>query len=395
MKQRCDVWIPKRMRRWLKILVAISCLLAVVVIILVNGRQAQPLPPGSASEARWQSGPHQVHSHDELLVDSSRASQAHGSYSGAASRSLQATIWHPADAATGPYPLIVYSHGFSSTRQGGAYLARHLASHGYVVVAADYPLTNMNAPDRPYVRDVVNQPGDVSFLIDSMLAEATEPDNMLYGMIDGQRIGVTGISLGGMTSTLVAFHPTMGDPRVAAALSIAGPSAQLTAQFFSEPSLPFLMLGGDLDVLVPFASNSAPILNKVPNSQLVTVLGGSHTGFAGPAGSLRWMDNPDALGCYMVNRSIDDDMDDPWFELLGTPEQGIDYNAVNELCQVDPLPVTMNPLRQQMITALVVRAFFDSVFASAPESRSAAANFLSAVLAAELDEVEYARAPSA
>ncbi|MEP5762945.1 MAG: hypothetical protein ABJ308_00055 [Halieaceae bacterium] len=379
----------------LKIVGGLLLVLLVAGIVLALGRQPAPFPDGSASAERLLAGPLVVHTHDELFVDMNRSSQAHGSYAGAARRELQATVWHPADNSVGPYPLIVYSHGFSSSRRGGAYLAEHLASHGYVVVAADYPLTNMYAPDRPYVRDVVNQPGDVSFLIDSLLTQSADQDHMLFNMIDGQRIGVTGISLGGMTSTLVAFHPTLGDERIGAALSIAGPTAQFSELFFRSPRVPFLMLGGDIDALVPFASNAAPIVRKVPGGQLVTVANGSHTGFAGPAASLRWMSNPDALGCYIVNRNIENDVEEPWLDLLGTAQQGIDYAAKNELCLLDPLPEAMNPLRQHMITSVVVRAFFDSQFARSVELRDAAATFLAETLAAELEEVDYAAPPQA
>lgn len=380
------------MPKFMKIIVPVVLLLAAVALVLGLGKQAQPLPEGSLSSARLAPGPLAVSSHDDVFVDKSRVSQAHGDYSGAASRTLNATIWHPTDRSAAPYPLIVYSHGFSSMRTGGAYLAEHLASFGYVVVAADFPLTNMNAPDRPFVRDVVNQPGDVSFLIDSLLSQSNEEGHTLQGMVDPERVGVTGISLGGMTSTLVAFHPLLADERVKASLSIAGPTAQFTEQMFRFRQVPFLMLAGDIDALVPYASNAAPVLDKVPNSQLVTITGGSHTGFAGPAANLRWMDNPDALGCYIVNRNIEDDVEEPWYELLGTPEQGIDYSAVNELCLVDPLPVAMNPLRQHMLSAVVVRAFFDSIFASDPARRSAAQSYLAEGLAAELEDVSYARA---
>ncbi len=318
------------MRKLLTVVVSLASLFAVVAIILSQGKQAQPFPEGSASAQRLLAGPHMVHSHDDVFVDMSRESQAHGEFAGAARRTLEATVWHPADNRAGPYPLIVFSHGFSSTREGGAYLGEHLASHGYVVVSANFPLTNMNAPDRPYVRDVVNQPGDVSFLIDSLLAQSGDSGHMLGGMVDGERIGVTGISLGGMTTTLVAFHPTMGDERIGAALSIAGPTAQFTEVFFESPPVPFLMLGGDIDALVPYASNAAPVLEKVPSGQLVTVTNASHTGFSGPAASLRWMSNPDALGCYIVKQSVEDDFEEPWFDLLGTPEQGIDITPQHQ-----------------------------------------------------------------
>ena len=53
------------------------------------------------------------------------------------------------------------------------------------------------------------------------------------GGIDRDRIGAMGLSLGGLTTTLVAFHPTLGDPRIRAAVSIAGPSAMA----FSAPRI--------------------------------------------------------------------------------------------------------------------------------------------------------------
>jgi hypothetical protein len=151
------------------------------------------------------------------------------------------------------------------------------------------------------------------------------------------------------------------------------------------------MLAGDIDAMVPFRSNALPVLEKVPGSQLVEVINGSHTGFAGPAASLRYMSNPDELGCFIVARNIGNDVEEFWLDRLGTPEQGIDYDSVNELCQLDPLPEAMNPLRQHMITSVVVRAFFDSQLARGERAKSGA-SFLNGVLAVELDEVNYASA---
>ena len=47
--------------------------------------------------------------------------------------------------------------------------ARWLSSHGYIVVAANFPLTYRYAPGGPTVTDLANQPADVSFLIDAVL----------------------------------------------------------------------------------------------------------------------------------------------------------------------------------------------------------------------------------
>jgi len=42
-----------------------------------------------------------------------------------------------------------------SSLLGCTYLAEHLASHWYVVVSADYPLTHLQAPGGPNYLDVV------------------------------------------------------------------------------------------------------------------------------------------------------------------------------------------------------------------------------------------------
>jgi predicted dienelactone hydrolase len=379
------------MKKLLWIVLVVVILLAVSCSVLTLGKQPQPFPPGSSSEAALLPGSLEVQRYEETFIDDSRPTSANGDYPGAATRTLEGLVWHPATNAAGPYPLIVYSHGFSSTREGGAYLAEQLASLGYVVVSVNYPLTNMSAPGGPNVRDVMNQPADVSFLIDTLLAQSATPGQALEGMIDKTRIGVTGISLGGMTTTLVAYHPELRDKRIAAALSIAGPTAVFTERFFSNAQIPFMMLAGDIDALVPYRTNAAPVLDKIPGSQLVSVQGASHTAFAGTAGALRWMSNPDAIGCYMVNRNIGDTSDEPWYDLIGTEAQGIDHNAVNELCLMDPLPEAINALRQQMITAVVVSNFFQSVFAPTATQREEADAYLSEVMAAELSEVSYQR----
>lgn len=378
------------MKKLFTVLVVVAVLLVITGTMLNNGRQPEPFPEGSRSAAWLQPGPLQVVSSDIAFVDGSRPTNPNGDFAGAPARTLQGKLWHPVASEAGPFPLVVYSHGFTSTWEGGAYLGQHLASLGYVVVAVNYPLTNFNAPGGPNVMDVVNQPADITFMIDSLLADSATAGHVLEGMVDGTRIGVTGISLGGMTSTLVAFHPDMRDPRITASLSIAGPTSFLTERFFSFADVPFLMLAGDIDALVPYATNAAPVPEKVPGAELVTIADASHTGFAGPAASLRWMDNPDAIGCYMVSDNVNEAIEqEPWYDLIGSVEQGIDHEAMNELCLMDPLPPAMNVLRQHMITTVVVSSFFESLFAADPEQRRDARVYLSRTLPNELPEVSY------
>lgn len=349
-------------------------------------------PAGSESARRLARGPHDVGSREFTFVDETRGTPAHGDFEGVSSRTLVTTLWFP-KAADGLHPLVVYSHGFMSRRGDGTYLARHLASHGYVVVSADFPATNGDAPGGPNVEDVVNQPGDVRFLIDSVLA--LEGDALPFdGALDEARIGVMGLSLGGLTSTLVAFHPVLRDPRVRVAISIAGPGEIFSRRFFEATNVPFLMIAGTADAIVPYEANGPPLLERVPGGALVTLEGGSHVGFADLAPRVfRFYDNPDSIGCRYLRRNLDVDSDpdpDGPFAALGGSEMGIELreNAARP-CDDDELAHAMRPARQHVLTTLAVRAFLEAEFGASEASRSAASRYLAHTLARDLPEARF------
>ena len=157
--------------------------------------------------------------------DRSRGTMQNGSAPASPSRRLVTEIWYPTDAGESddpqrdapladerrPFPLIMYSHGFMSFRTEGAMLARHLASHGYIVASPDFPLSNFNTPGGPTTADVPEQPGDVSFLIDELLARSADSSDEWFGAVDTERMGATGLSLGGLTTLLVTFHVSLHD----------------------------------------------------------------------------------------------------------------------------------------------------------------------------------------
>jgi dienelactone hydrolase len=376
-----------------RILVALLLAAAAFVAYAVLGHQPEPFPEASVSSVRLAPGPFAVGLYEEVFVDPDRPTQANGDYAGADRRSLPTSVWYPRGGAGGARPLLLFSHGFTSFRSNGRYLGEHLASHGYVVAAADFPLTSAWAPGGALVEDLINQPGDLSFLIDRLSAYSRLASHPLAGRIDAARVGVFGISLGGLTSTLAGLHPELRDPRIGAALSIAGPTYFFTEAFFDAVDLPFMMLAGEFDALVPWESNAAPLAAKDPDAWLVTVLGGSHTGFSDGSAWLRMMKNTDAVGCWSVTRFVDEDDGDDWAGLLGDARDGIDYAAENELCRVDPLPRAANVLRQQMIARVAVRAFFDSVFSADAQERSAARRYLAITLPRELDDVTVRGGP--
>ena len=365
--------------------------LLVLVVIGIGGYwfaavPEVPAPNGSASQKLFQPGPYKVVSETFTAVDESRPTQAYNDYPGSEVRVLNGEIWRP-DHRQQPAPLLVYSHGFMSFRQEGLYLINFLASHGYTVVATDYPLTGFHAPDKPLARDVVNQPGDISFLIDTVLQRNADPADTLYKTIDPKKIAAAGVSLGGLTTTLAAFHHRLKDPRIAAAISIAGPTSLFTADFFAGTEIPYLMIYGSADAIVPYDENALRAFHMSPGAILITLANASHAGFAQPASTImRFIANPDGVGCSSVLEAMDKDpngLDAKFVAELGDATDGIDLQAGFEFCKSPPIPVAMKAARQHMFTTLASYAFLENVFADDATARDSAGQYLFKTLPAE------------
>ncbi len=379
------------LRRIAFALLASGCLVAATGCASLGAALAPQGPPaGSESAKRLADGPYRVVQRDLDLVDASRPTPPNHGAPGSPERRLATSVWAP-EGVAGPAPVVVYSHGFTSSRHEAEPLARHLASHGYVVVAPDFPLSNNDAPGGATLRDVASQPGDLRFLLDALLDPATGA--RLPVDLDASRIGAVGLSLGGLTTTLVAFHPELRDPRVRAAVSIAGPGALFARRFFGSADLPFLMVAGTDDLIVDYSANAPPILERVPHAALLTLAGGSHVGFAGGLPFvIDFWSNPDTLGCRELLRRLPQDLDGPSpFAALGGAEQGIVLDAGGPPpCSRHAEALAMRPRRQQILLHLGVRAFLDAELGATAEERRAAWSYLTTTLPRELRDASLA-----
>lgn len=267
---------------------------ALLVAIAACGTGSKTeVSPAVTLEAATQRGPFGVGVITLDLVDTSRSTEPNRDFPGAEERRLITEVWYPAepsalrpeqrsaklDRSGAPYPLIIFAHGLSGTRRQSESYVQHLASHGYVVASPDFPLSNMNAPGGPRLRAVLEQPGDVSFLIDSLLGLSAEQGHLLEGVLDQEAIGVTGHSLGGLTALLTAYGP-MRDPRVRAVLPISAPGCFLTREVVGDASVPILVLGGSRDLIVDPDSIRQAYDVANPPRYYVELQGADHTRFA-------------------------------------------------------------------------------------------------------------------
>lgn len=374
-----------------KILKLVAVLLVSLVVLVIVGYVAtNPERPDSDSpSARWlEPGPFDVGQAEVVFVDDSRPTEENRGFPGKPNRTFPTTIWYPEDSDAA-HPLLIHSHGIVSSRTEMSYLAEHLASYGYVTASADYPLTSGSTPGGANATDVVNQPADVSFLIDSVLGLGIE-ERPFDGTIDTSRIGLTGYSLGGLTTSLTTYHRRLRDPRIRAAVSIAGLDSAFTARFYDTSDVPFLMIAGTADALVDYESNAAIIPDRIANGSLLTIAGGAHLGFAGLAEpTLRLMNNPDTVGCNAV-LAVMEEPPDALFTRMGSAEDGVVADPDTPgVCETLPPADAAHPGRQQMITQVGVLSFFESVFAEEASAREAAHQQLATAIAADFAEASF------
>ena len=109
-------------------------------------------------------------------------------YAGSASRDA------PPDRTLGPRPLVLLSPGFAIGSGAYAWLAEHLASHGFVVIALEH--REALDPDGLW-RATVDRPRDVAAMLAALDAS---PPERLAGLIDLASVAVIGHSYGGYTA---------------------------------------------------------------------------------------------------------------------------------------------------------------------------------------------------
>ncbi|MFA6954477.1 MAG: hypothetical protein WC538_01245 [Thermoanaerobaculia bacterium] len=208
-----------------------------------DARATAPPPPAGVVESL------------EILHDASR------------DRDVPIKIYAPRNG-DGPFPVILFSHGLGSSRQGYVYLGREWASRGYVAIhlqhiGSDSEVLRTRGYRAIYhaaydPKEYVERPHDVSFVIDTLEARARERSGEIWGKVDLTRIGVAGHSYGGHTtltlSGMLVNFPDDGsrsfrDERVKAALILSPPSMTWSPspEAFVPIGIPTIHMSGTRD----------------------------------------------------------------------------------------------------------------------------------------------------
>jgi dienelactone hydrolase len=182
----------------------------------------------------------------------------------------------PARAA-GPFPLIVFGHGFDVYPGLYAQILDAWARAGYVVAAPVFPRANPGAPGGATEADLPNQPADLRFVISRMLRASNASGGLLSGLIAAQEISVAGQSDGGDTALAVAYDPRFRDSRVRAAVILSGAEIpNLTAFSIAPGGPPLLATQGTADPINLPSATSAFYAPAPAPKYLLELLGASH-----------------------------------------------------------------------------------------------------------------------
>ena len=177
----------------------------------------------------------------------------------------------------GPYPLVVFGHGFAVTPGLYSPLLRAWARAGYVVAAPVFPLENANAPGGPNESDLPNQPADMSLVISRMRAADRAASGPLSGLIAPREIAVTGQSDGGDTALAVAYDPRYRDPRVRAAMILSGAEIPGIGEFQIAPGgPPLLAVQGTADTVNPPSATDGFYDSAPAPKYRLNLIGASH-----------------------------------------------------------------------------------------------------------------------
>lgn len=147
-------------------------------------------------------------------------------------RKVTVEFWYPEETYE-IYPLIVFSHGAFGVRMSNTSTYMELASNGYVVCSIDHPYHaagtidtngNLTIGSSKFMQEVIDansdiysekeqlelyknwmglRTDDINFVIDTILKNIENSSIELYGLIDENKIGLMGHSLGGAASAQI------------------------------------------------------------------------------------------------------------------------------------------------------------------------------------------------
>lgn len=227
------------------------------------------VPPSTTITTTTVPGPpYPVGSTTIALVDTSRPTVSHG-HQISSSRSLTTVVYFP--ELPGRHPLVLFAHGYQVGPTPYLALLQAWAAHGYVVAAPEFPLTDAAiAGANIDENDINNQPQDIRFVTDSLVAGGSP----VASRIDPAEIGVAGHSDGAESALAASIAPVPpGEPGFRALVAM---SVQQIPGVSKTDNPPMLVTQGDQDNINPPSYGYQVYAQGISPKYLLVLKGGGH-----------------------------------------------------------------------------------------------------------------------
>jgi dienelactone hydrolase len=224
-----------------------------------------PLPSATAGIDRY----------DVTFVDRHHSAPAIPGRPAQPCRVLPTEIRIPA-GATAPLPVILTVHGRDGDPSRLAPLLDTWTSDGYVTAAPTFLVTKKQKNGKAVPSEIVKQAADAAFVLDGVLDLAeSQQANPLQGRIASAKVGVAGMSLGGMTVYGLISHTCCTDGRISAAVVMAGVHDDFPGGRYVHQKLPVFLMQGDADV--GYHHSRSAYEQLAPPKWFVTLHGEGHS----------------------------------------------------------------------------------------------------------------------
>jgi predicted esterase len=182
-------------------------------------------------------------------------------------RTLPVTLRLP--RGSGIHPLLVFIHGYNSSPKTYARIIDVLVRGGFVVAAPSFPLEDPEQGNGLDRGDLVHEAQDVSAVLNALQSSHWSP------WIDWQSVTAFGHSDGADVALSLGYDPAKLDKRITRVLAAAPDPLDFSPVTHGPP---LLLIHGDADPIVPFASSEQVFGALHATRCLLKLHGADHAG---------------------------------------------------------------------------------------------------------------------
>lgn len=257
-------------------------------------------------------------------------------------------------ATDGPFPVVLFSHGYAGFPEQSADLVTHLASWGMVVIAPDHVERSLSGLLGTAAQGVEpkEDPAVLTASLDAAVADGDDESSPLHDLLDLDHVAVAGHSAGASAAYLTATADDRIDGFIAYSLG-AGRPDEATGEPADRPvpEVPGMVMVGSADGIIEADETIAVYDEMQPPKYLVEIAEAGHlvfsdicligrdqgglTGLVAEAG----LDLPDNL-LRLASDGCEDDALDPADAFAAIDQFSVSF--LRWVFEIDPEPVGLD-----------------------------------------------------